>query len=238
MPEHRSPHGSFHHPCTGWRPGAAPLLPAILLTALLLAPVERLSAQAVTEVPVVGGPCEGCEAVFSGMPDVLASAARIIPDGGPGEPMVLWGIVTDGTGAPAAGVVVYAYHTDHRGVYPPTDEPGLSRAARRHGGLRGWAMTDEAGRYEFRTIRPAGYPGRGDPAHVHMHVVEPGCCTYWIDSVLFDDDPRLTPAERERREGRGGEGIVRPRRDGAGAWRVRRDIRLGHRVPGHPGGGA
>ena len=73
-----------------------------------------------------------------------------------------------------------------------------------------------------------------------MHVIEPGCCTYYIDSIQFDDDPRLTPEERARAdEGRGGSGILTPVRDADGAWAVRRDIRLGAGVPGYPrsGGG-
>ena len=52
-------------------------------------------------------------------------------------------------GAPAAGIIVYAYQTDATGIYP--------RGSTRHGRLRGWVRTDEAGRYRFDTIRPGAY---------------------------------------------------------------------------------
>jgi protocatechuate 3,4-dioxygenase beta subunit len=70
-----------------------------------------------------------------------------------------------------------------------------------------------------------------------MHVIEPGCATYYIDEIVFTDDPLLTPAERGQHQAhRAGSGITTPRRDGAGKpWRVERDIRLGLNIPGHPG---
>lgn len=180
---------------------------------------------------IVGLPCEGCEAVFDGLPARLASTARLAPPAEPGEPLRLSGIVRDADGRPRPGIVVYAYHTDRGGLYPK--DPRLHGEAARHGRLRGWARTDAGGRYEFRTIRPGGYPGESVPQHVHLHVLEPGRCTYYLGDVLFDDDPRLTPALREReRAAHGGSGIVRPLRDEDG-WRARRDVVLGLGVSGY-----
>lgn len=183
--------------------------------------------------PVVG-PCEGCEAVFEGMPAVLDWSGRIAPEGEPGEPLVVEGTVFGDDGAPAAGTIVYAYHTDARGLYPPGEGPPGS-AAVLHGRLRGWVRADASGRYRFETMRPAGYPDSDLPQHVHMHVIEPGCCTYYIDDVVFDDDPRLTPRKREELvTGRAGSGLTSPQRDDRGRWRVTRDIHLGVAIPGHP----
>jgi protocatechuate 3,4-dioxygenase beta subunit len=184
--------------------------------------------------PVVGGPCEGCEAVFQGMPDPVTSHARIAPASEPGAPMMIEGVVVDASGVPVEGVIVYAYHTDDRGIYP-RDERFAGQAAYRHGRLRGWAITDADGRYSFDTIRPAGYPETSIPAHVHMHVIEVGRCTYYIDDINFEDDPRLTPRERDRSHARGGSGLVSPRKDSSGVWMVTRDIRLGENIPGYPG---
>ncbi len=192
-----------------------------------------LAAPGTLEVPVVGLPCEGCEAVFDGLPENLGSHGRIAPSGEPGEPLRIVGRVVDAAGNPAPGVIVYAYHTDAGGIYP-RDERRRGAAAR-HGRLRGWARTDEQGRYRFETIRPGAYPGRDVPQHVHMHVIEPDCCTYYIADIHFEDDPLLSRSERARlAEGRGGGGLARPRRDEHGTWVVTRDITLGKGVPGYP----
>jgi protocatechuate 3,4-dioxygenase beta subunit len=196
--------------------------PGVLAAALALGGCARDGGAA---EPIVGLPCENCEIVFDGMPAELAAQARIAPAGEPGEPMVVAGTVRDAAGRAVPDVVVYAYHTDARGIYP--------RAETLHGRLRGWAKTGPDGGYRFETIRPAGYPGTALPQHVHFHVLEPGRCTYWIDDLLFEDDPRLTERERARPEGRGGDGIGRPARDAAGVWHARRDIVLGARVPGY-----
>ncbi len=112
---------------------------------------------------------------------------------------------------------------------------GTGRPGVRHGRLRGWARTDAAGEYQFDTIRPGGYPGTGIPQHVHMHVIEPGRCTYYIDDILFTDDPRLAAAQRANYDrGRGGSGIATPTKGADGIWNVQRDIRLGEKIPGYP----
>ena len=180
-----------------------------------------LPALAARREPTIGGPCEGCDWVFDGQPAKLASRARIAPVAEAGAPMVIEGVVSSARGLPARGVVVYAYHTNQAGLYPP--------AGNRHGRLRGWAITDAQGHYRFDTIRPGAYPERNVAEHVHMHVIEPGVGTYYIDNLEFEDDP-LNP--RRRGAERGGNGLMLPqRRDGI--WRARRDIVLGRNIPGY-----
>ena len=169
--------------------------------------------------------CEGCEAIREHSFDNLSWSTRIPPAGEPGDPLVLTGVVyqTDGK-TPAPGVIVYAYHTNTGGVYPTRgDEQGWGR---RHGYLRGWAKTNERGEYRFETIRPGGYPGRTDPAHIHMIVKEPDRQEYWIDEVVFEDDPRVTDRYRTAQQNRGGNGVIRLSRDQSGGWSGRRDIIL------------
>lgn len=169
--------------------------------------------------------CEGCEAIREHSFDNLSWSTRIPPAGEPGDPLVLTGVVYQKDGrTPAPGVVVYAYHTNTGGVYPTRgDEQGW---ARRHGYLRGWVKTNERGEYRFDTIRPGGYPGRTDPAHIHMIVKEPDRQEYWIDEVVFEDDPRVTERYRSAQQNRGGNGIIRLSRDQSGGWSGRRDIIL------------
>lgn len=187
------------------------------------------ASEAVTgREPIVGGRCENCELVFRGLPARIDAVGRIAPVGEPGQGLRLTGTVRDAAGKPRAGIVVYAYQTDHAGLYPTV--PGI-----RHGRLRGWARSDAQGRYELLTVRPGGYPGTDIPQHIHMHVIEPGRCTYSLGDVLFDDDPRLSAALRraEASRERGGRGIVHPVGDARRGWKAVRDIVLGSNVPGY-----
>ena len=200
----------------------------------LIAVVVALNFPADAQVrePIVGLPCEGCEAVFEGRPSTIPERSRLTTVTQPGQPLVLVGKVTDSKGKPVSGVVVYAYQTNAEGIYP-TDDRMRGMASHRHGTLRGWARTNENGNYAFDTVRPGGYPGTALPQHIHMHVIEPGCATYYIDDVMFNDDPRLTEEQvRKLTLNRGGNGISTPRRLD-GTWYVRRDIVLGRNIPGY-----
>ncbi|HUG11499.1 MAG TPA: hypothetical protein VMM36_10820 [Opitutaceae bacterium] len=184
--------------------------------------------------PVVGGPCDGCEAVFIGIPESISSESRIAPPDEPGTPLRVEGTVRDTEGSPVAGVIVYAYHTNIGGRYP-RDSSTQGTPAERHGMLRGWARSDNAGRYVFETVRPGGYPLSRIPEHIHMHVIEPGRCTYYIDDIVFEDDPRLTDTDRRRTSrARGGIGVAKPEHHESGSLTVRRDLILGDNIPDYP----
>lgn len=208
---------------------AAAVLGALVTAVLFLSSSETSSevSPSAAREPVLGGGCEGCELVFEGMPARPGSRARIAPAEEKGEPLIIEGTVRRMDGTPVAGIVVYAYQTDAGGVYP--------KSTTAHGRLRGWAWTDSAGRYRFDTIRPGAYPSRDNPEHVHMHVLEPGKGTYYIDDIVFEDDPLLTPERRTwMLRGRGGSGLTAPQKDERGTWRVRRDITLGKNISGYP----
>ena len=154
-------------------------------------------------------------------PASLSSKARIAPADEPGDPLVISGQVFDPAGLhPVPDVVVYAYQTDSKGLYTPS---GAARPPR----LRGWARTDAEGRYEFRTIRPAPYPGNGPPAHVHFYLSGAGHPRQEAEELQFADDRKVTPevAERSRRAGRFG-GVRPITRDAAGVWHCTFDMRL------------
>jgi len=131
------------------------------------------------------------------MPPANVSSAGVIA--GPSEPgvrMVIDGQVFAPDGVtPAPGVIVYAYQTDNTGEY----RNDASRVARLHG----WARTDAHGHFELRTIRPAPYPGRGIPAHVHFHVWGGGYPLQWTDELQFADDPLVKASDRETSRSRG-----------------------------------
>ena len=169
-----------------------------------------------------------------GLPDAPPTLARLAPDDEPGERLQLTGRVIDAQGRPHRGVVVYAHQTNRQGVYPGEGANG-DDGIHQHGRLRGWAASDADGRYTFLTIRPGSYPRSTMPQHIHLYVIETGCALYYIDDVLFRDDPHLTAsAARKADKGRGGSGIVTPMRTADG-WLARRDIVLGRNIPGYPG---
>jgi protocatechuate 3,4-dioxygenase beta subunit len=131
-------------------------------------------------------------------PASISAEARIAPEGEPGTPLTISGTVyaPDGN-TRLAGVVVYGYHTDVNGVYRP--DRRYDEAPR----LRGWARTDAAGHYSFKTIRPAPYPSRAVPAHVHFHVWGPGVPRQFVEDLKFRDDPLITPEQIAESSGRG-----------------------------------
>lgn len=146
----------------------------------------------------------------------------------PGEPLVVSGRILEADGkTPAAGVVLYVYHTDARGFYSEQDGNGRAPQPR----LKGRMRTDDAGRYEFRTVKPAPYPGRRIPAHIHASVTGGGPAEQraerWIDDFWFDDDPLVTPEMRSKYAGRGSfSPILTLKRGGDGVLRGARDIKL------------
>ena len=131
---------------------------------------------------------------------------------------------------PAKDVILYIYQTNRAGIYETKgDEVGW---AKRHGFIRGWIKTDAYGSYTFYTFRPGAYPNRRAPEHIHITVKEPDKNEYYLEDYLFDDDPLLTKAERDRLRQRGGSGIVMPKSDGVN-YLVERDIILGLNIPGY-----
>ncbi len=182
---------------------------------------------------LVGGRCEGCEAIDE-YGDKKLTRTDTLPDFNiPGPKMVIFGTVFKKDGkTPAPGVILYIYHTDQSGVYAKKgDETGW---AKRHGYIRGWIKTNQIGEYRFYTNRPGAYPNRSAPEHIHITVKEPEINEYWIDSFNFDDDPLLTPSARNKKQKRGGSGIIELRSNAQGLLECKRDIILGFNIPNYP----
>ena len=125
-----------------------------LLAAASLLPMTGCAQTTQTKTPdqQVGGSCEGCEAIYeSPVPFEQLENMVWLTDwkekerypNRPGIKLAVNGTVYHPDGSPAAGVVIYIYHTDPSGVYPTNgDEKGWDK---RHGYLRGWMKTNEKG---------------------------------------------------------------------------------------------
>lgn len=179
----------------------------------------------------VGGSCENCELINEGMPKELTWQTTIADAKEKGERMEISGTIYQKDGkTPAAGVILYVYHTDVKGEYTPA---AAQTHGRKHGHLRGWVKTDAQGRYKFNSIRPAAYPIRKFAAHIHPIIKEPNKNEYWIDEYQFEGDPLLTLKDRDNAGNRGGSGIITLTKNEKGTWIGKRDIVLGKNVPGY-----
>jgi protocatechuate 3,4-dioxygenase beta subunit len=187
------------------------------------------------ERAVIGGPFENSE---YGMIDRPAAIMSIDTSPGwnqLGQKLLVTGTIFENDGeTPAPGVVLYYYHTNIAGRYQPS--PELNPSIIRHGYIRGWVKSDEQGKYSIYTVRPGAYPDTDEPAHIHPSVYEPGLKQpYYLDAFVFDDDPLLTSAKRQRMLNRGGSGILQTVRRGE-LEVAHHDVILGHNIPAYPSG--
>ncbi len=204
-------------------------LPIIAIFLLSLSCQSQTTTE-VTRERSVGGPCEGCEALLEFGTETLKPVDTLPMYIETDPKMIISGTVFHKDGkTPASDVIVYIYHTNRGGIYETKgDEKGWDR---RHGFIRGWVKTDKSGRYKFYTFRPGPYPGRSNPEHVHITIKEPNTVPYYIDPIMFTDDPLLTADLKNRMGNRGGNGIITPVNNKNGHLEVVRDIILGMNIP-------
>ena len=155
-------------------------------------------------------------------PKTITSSATLISEQEPGEQLIVSGrFYSRDRKTPAAGALLYVYQTDATGVYNSDD--GSWQRPR----INGWFRTDKDGRYEIRTIKPASYPRGRNPAHIHLVIVPENAAARWLEAFLFEGDPFLSPADRERpsRDGRFSY-VMKIRKEKDGLLHCERDIIL------------
>jgi len=118
----------------------------------------------------------------------------------PGPELFVACEIVDAAGKPLANVEVDVWQSSPVGLYENQDDTQADM------NLRGKFTTDAAGRFSFRSVKPAGYPVPTDgpvgemlraqnrhpyrPAHIHFLGFKPGHKTL-ITQVFVDDDEHL-----------------------------------------------
>lgn len=200
------------------------------LTLVLMTCFELSCAQSTS--PLLVGGCDGCEGIFEYKGRIL-SAVDTLPDFESAEIKVrISGTIYQPDGVtPAEGVILYVYQTNAAGIYPSHgDEKDWSKT---HGHIRGWIKTGKDGHYTFFTQKPGAYDTRPVAAHIHPTILEPNGKYYWIENYLFEDDPLLTPEQRNPKAPVGGPGGVLKLERMGDLWVADRDIVLGKNVKGY-----
>lgn len=179
---------------------------------------------------LVGGSCEGCEAVLDYGNRTLASTDTL-PGFNKTEPKIkVTGTIYENDGkTPAEGVILFVHHTNREGVYPTGgDARGWER---QYGFIHGWIKTGADGKYTFYTYKPGAYGGL--PTHIHPIILEPNGKYYWLESYRFSDDPQLTDKHRNADSPRGGSNGILSLKKEDGIWIGSRDFILGKNIPGY-----
>ena len=187
-----------------------------------------------TKQKLIGGGCDGCELMYVGMPKLINAIDTSAGWTEDGQKLMITGLVLKLDGIiPAANVIIYYWQTNAKGYYSPKKE--MAQKAIRHGQVRGWVKTDKNGKYTIYTIRPAAYPNRSEPAHIHISIKEPHIANeYYIDDLVFDDDELLLAKQKKKpSENRGGSGILRLLLKGK-LQIAEHNIILGLNIPNYP----
>jgi protocatechuate 3,4-dioxygenase beta subunit len=129
-----------------------------------------------------------------------ASGDTLVRSPTPGAALFVTVSIEDDRGRPVAGAEIDVWHSSPEGLYENQDPKQAEM------NLRGRFISDQAGRFDFRSVKPAGYPIPVDgpvgelvkatrrhnhrPAHLHFMVFKPGFKTL-VSQIYSPDDPHL-----------------------------------------------
>ena len=117
--------------------------------------------------------------------DLVRIAGKVIEAGG--EILHLAGTLTDTKGTALAGARIEIWQCDVNGRYLHGADNALS--IERDAGFQGFgvSVSDDAGRFAFRTIKPVAYPGR--TPHIHAKVYYPDGRAALTTQLYIAGDP-------------------------------------------------
>ncbi|MFS4581960.1 protocatechuate 3,4-dioxygenase subunit beta [Phaeobacter sp. C3_T13_0] len=118
-------------------------------------------------------------------------------DGGSpiGERTLLHGRVLDENERPVPNTLVEIWQANASGRYRHKKDGYLGALDPNFGGC-GRVLTDDQGRYSFRTVKPGAYPWRNGindwrPAHIHVSVFGHAFAQRLITQLYFEGDPLI-----------------------------------------------
>ena len=141
----------------------------------------------------ITGPVFGHDDIALGDSDLLTNYAKT---GDPiGERIIVHGRVLDEDARPVPNTLVEIWQANAGGRYRHKKDTYLAPIDPNFGGC-GRTLTDEAGRYAFRTVKPGAYPWRNwvndwRPAHIHVSVFGAAFCQRLITQMYFEGDPLI-----------------------------------------------
>lgn len=112
-----------------------------------------------------------------------------------GPRIIVYGRVLDENARPVPGALIEFWQANAGGRYRHKKETYLAPIDPNFGGC-GRTITDEEGRYWFRTIKPGPYPwpnGVNDwrPAHIHFSIFGHAFAQRLITQMYFEGDPMI-----------------------------------------------
>ena len=142
---------------------------------------------AIASVVALAGASASAQSVHEA-PAAAPSTGRVAPQGEPGQPLRVTGVVVGPDGAPVGGASLYIYQTDHEGYY------GVKPASdNRDPRLKLFLRSDAKGAWSFETVKPGSYPNSRVPSHIHFEISAPGRSSK-IFEIVFEGDPFVTAA--------------------------------------------
>ncbi len=103
-----------------------------------------------------------------------------------GECITLTGVVFNGDGEPITDAMLEIWQPDANGIFNHPLDP-LHEGADPHFRGFGRAETRNAGKYEFKTVKPGGRDGQAP--YINMHVFARGMLVHALTRVYFPDEP-------------------------------------------------
>ena len=150
---------------------------------------KRVLASMLCLATAILGPGLSAQSVHEA-PAAAPSRGAVAPNGEPGQPLHVSGVVVGPDGTPIGGASLYVYQTDHEGYY------GVKPASdNRNPRLKLFLRSDAQGRWAFGTVKPGSYPNSRVPPHIHFEVAAKGRGSQ-IFEIVFEGDPFVTEAMR------------------------------------------